>query len=126
MMKSGINILSENEGFGEEIKRQNTYLLKLRFWLNKGDPVKWKSPWGLIDRASLSDDGETLTTDLRVDRESMFNGLFYGVQGMRIGGVRKLKISPHLAYGESGVEGIIPSNAAIIVEVSIFEKRKFA
>ena len=125
-MKSGIKILSERDGSGEEIKRQNTYLLKLRFWLNKGDPVKWKSPWGLIDRASLSDDGETLTTDLRVDRESMFNGLFYGVQGMRVGGVRKLKISPHLAYGESGMEGIIPSNAVIIVEVSVLEKRKFA
>ena len=125
-MKSGISLLSEEEGFGEEVERHNTYLVKLRFWLNQGDSVKWNAPWGLIDRASLSDDGKTLTTDLRVDRESMFNGLFYGIQGMKIGGVRKLKISPHLAYGESGIEGLIPPNALIIVEVSVLEKRKFA
>ncbi|ABD81083.1 FKBP-type peptidyl-prolyl cis-trans isomerase [Saccharophagus degradans] len=125
-MKSGIKLISEEEGFGEEVERQITYLMKLRFWLNKGDPIKWNAPWGLIDRASLSDDGETLTTDLRVDRESMFNGLFYGVEGMRIGGVRKLIISPHLAYGEAGIETIIPPNALIIVEVSVLEKRIFA
>ena len=125
-MKPGIKLISEIEGSGEEIRRQKTYLMRLRFWLNKGEPIIWEAPWGLIDRAELLENGATLITDLRVDRESMINGLFYGVQGMRVGGTRKLKISHHLAYGESGVKGLIPENAVILAEISVIEERKFA
>ena len=92
-------------------------------WLNKGEPISWERPWGLIDNARLEDNGETLFTDLRVDRESMFNGLFYGVEGMHIGDTRKLKISPHLAYGEKGIKDRIPENAVIIVEIEFIKER---
>ena len=95
-------------------------------WLNKGDAIRWSSPWGLIDRALLEDDGETLITDLRVDRENLINGIFYGIEGMCVGGTRKLRISPHLAYGERGVPGIIPVKAVIITEIEIIEERVFA
>ena len=55
-------------------------------WLNKGESVRWKSPWGSIDRAVLEDEGQTLTTDVRLNRVFLINGLFYGVEGMRVGG----------------------------------------
>lgn len=125
-MRSGIKVLTDIPGSGSEIERQHTYLIRLKLWLNKGDPVKWKSPWGLIDRARLEDDGETLVADLRIDRESLTNGLFYGVEGMRIGGTRKLRISPHLAYGKRGIPGLIPPDAVIVVEFSVLEERVFA
>jgi FKBP-type peptidyl-prolyl cis-trans isomerase len=64
-----------------------------------------------------------LITDVRLDREFLINGLFYGIEGMRIGGTRKLKISPHLAYGEKGIPDTIPSNAVLIFEVTILEER---
>ena len=108
------------------MKRQHTYLIRLKLWLNKGEPVKWQSPWGLIDRARLEDSGETLVADLRIDRETLINGLFYGIEGMRIGGTRKLRISPHLAYGERGIPGLIPENAVIVAELSVLEERVFA
>lgn len=125
-MKPGIKLLSETEGNGPAVERQRTYLVCLKLWLNKGDPIRWDSPWGLVDRARLEDNGETLITDLRVDRESMFSGLFYGVQGMRVGGTRRLKISPHLAYGASGIPGVVPENAAIVAEIHIIEERCLA
>ena len=59
--------------------------------------------------ARLEDDGTTLITELRVDRRSLVNGLFYGVEGMRVGGMRQLEIAPHLAYGDRGVPGVIPA-----------------
>ena len=124
-MRSGIKLISEIEGSGPALQRQHTYLFRLKLWLNKGDPIRWERPWGLIDRARLEDDGETLITDLRVDRESMFNGLFYGVQGMKIGGRRRLKISPHLAYGEDGIPGVVPRNATIVSEIMVIEERIF-
>lgn len=125
-MRSGIKVLEDIPGSGAHIKRQHTYLIRLKLWLNKGDPVKWQSPWGLIDRARLEDSGETLVTDLRIDRENLINGLFYGIEGMRIGGTRKLRISPHLAYGKRGIPGLIPEDAVVIAEFSVLEERVFA
>jgi len=53
----------------------------------------------------------------------MFAGLFYGVEGMRVGGTRRLRIAPHLAYREAGVPGVIPSNALLTVEIEVVSQR---
>ena len=122
-MRKGIKLLSESIGEGAKIQRQHFYRIKLKCWLNKGQAVKWKQPWGLADEAAIEDNGETLITDVRVDREFLINGLFYGIEGMSIGGTRKLKISPHLAYWEKGIPDIIPGNAVLIFEVTILGER---
>jgi FKBP-type peptidyl-prolyl cis-trans isomerase len=55
--------------------------------------------------------------------EFMFGGLFYGVQGMRVGGVRRLRVAPRLAYRDVGVPGVIPPNAMLTVEVAVLSER---
>jgi FKBP-type peptidyl-prolyl isomerase-like protein len=122
-MRSGIEILEDQPGHGPPIERRHVYRVRLRMWLNQGEPIRWQSPWGLLDGSALEDGGHTLITCLRVDRRSMVNGLFYGTEGMRIGGTRKLKISPHLAYSDKGVAGVIPANAVLIAEIAFLEER---
>lgn len=122
-MKSGIKVMSDTPGTGPPVQRHRIYQVRLKMWLNRGEPVKWKSPHGFVDRARLEDEGETLVTDLRIDRENLISGLFYGIEGMCIGGVRTLRISPHLAYGERGVPDIIPAGAVITAEIGIIEER---
>ena len=46
-------------------------------------------------------------------------GLEYGVEGMRAGGTRRLRVGPHLGYRDEGVPGSIPANAVLEFHVTL-------
>lgn len=118
-LRSGLTLIAEVPGSGDPVRRQHTYRIRLRMWLHKGEPVRWREAGGQPGETRLEDGGETLITVVRIDRSSLVNGLFYGVNGMRVGGMRRLEIAPHLAYGERGVPGVIPPGALLTAEVTI-------
>ena len=120
-LRSGLTLLADVPGNGDPVRRQHNYCIRLRLWLHKGDPVRWQIAWGLVGVARLEDDGEILETEVRIDRRSLISGLFYGVEGMRVGGTRRLEIAPHLAYGTRGVPGVIPGGAVLVAEITIRE-----
>ena len=121
-LRSGLTLLLDVPGSGAPVQRQQRYLIRLRLWLHRGDPVRWQMASGPAGVGRLEDDGETLITEMRVDRSSMMNGLFYGVEGMCVGGTRRLEIAPHLAYGEKGIPGVVPENALITAEITILAR----
>ena len=122
-LRSGLTVLTDIPGTGEAVRRQHNYRIRLRLWLKNGEAVHWQTAWGPVDVARLEDAGKTLITEVRIDRRSLVNGLFYGVDGMNVGGMRRLEIAPHLAYGDRGVPGIIPAGAELTAEITILEAR---
>jgi hypothetical protein len=122
-LRSGLTLLVDIPGTGELVRRQHIYRIRLRLWLNHRQPVRWQTAWGAAGVARLEDGGETLITEVRIDRRSLVNGLFYGVEGMRVGGMRRLEIAPHLGYGDRGVAGMIPGGAVLNAEITIIEAR---
>jgi hypothetical protein len=122
-LRSGLTIQFDVPGTGEPVRRQRNYMVRLRMWLHRGEPIRHELPSGPVGVGRLEDNGETLVTEMRINRGLLMNGLFYGVDDMRIGGTRRLEIAPHLAYGEQGVPGKIPPNALIVAEITILEAR---
>src|ERR1700750_361079 len=90
-VKPGVELIDDAPGLGAPVEKKVFYDFRLRMWLSRGDPIRWSKPWGVYDRGRIEDEGTTLFTSLRVDREYMFAGLFYGVEGMRVGGTRRIR-----------------------------------
>ena len=56
-------------------------------------------------------------------RGHVIQGWDQGVEGMKVGGKRKLTIPPELGCGAQGAGGVIPANATLVFEVELLGVR---
>lgn len=123
-LRKGVKLIAEEPGSGNRVERRKQYVLAIRLSLNQGDVVT--APERCLSRSV--DDRTRLRSDgyfehrVRIDRENLIAGLFYAVQGMNVGGYRKVIIGPHLGYGERGVPGVIPENAKLVAEIRVLSE----
>jgi peptidylprolyl isomerase len=61
--------------------------------------------------------------DFRLGVGQVISGWDQGVQGMKVGGRRKLVIPPHLGYGDRGAGGAIKPGETLIFVVDLLEVR---
>ena len=66
---------------------------------------------------SSKDRGDPFQFEL--DGGQVIKGWDDGVQGMQVGGTRRLIIPPKLGYGARGAGSVIPGNATLLFEVDL-------
>ena len=103
---SGLQYIDLKVGTGPTAQAGQTVSVHYTGWLENGK--KFDSS---VDR------GQPFSFPLGAGR--VIKGWDDGVQGMKVGGKRKLIIPSNLGYGARGAGGVIPPNATLIFEVEL-------
>jgi FKBP-type peptidyl-prolyl cis-trans isomerase len=74
-------------------------------WYLQKDVIPVKGGVTFVDHKTLLGSRQTIA------------GMEHALIGMKVGGYRKVRISPHLAYRDKGIPDLIPPNAVLIVEL---------
>jgi FKBP-type peptidyl-prolyl cis-trans isomerase FkpA len=105
---SGLIIEELVEGTGETAAAGQTVSVHYTGWLTDGSKFD-----------SSKDRNDPF--EFALGARQVIAGWDEGVQGMKIGGTRKLTIPPNLGYGARGAGGVIPPNATLVFEVELLE-----
>ena len=107
---SGLKYVDQVVGTGDAAVAGKTASVHYTGWLESGK--KFDSS---VDR------GQPFSFPLGAGR--VIKGWDEGVQGMRVGGKRKLTVPSDLGYGSRGAGGVIPPNATLIFDVELLGVR---
>jgi FKBP-type peptidyl-prolyl cis-trans isomerase len=100
-------------GAGAEAVAGSRVTVHYTGWLH--DPAQPAAKGAKFD--SSRDSGQPFSFTL--GKRQVIAGWDRGVQGMKVGGQRRLVIPPALAYGDRGAGGVIPPGAALIFDVEL-------
>ena len=103
---SGLKYVDQVVGTGDAAVAGKTASVHYTGWLENGK--KFDSS---VDR------GQPFSFPLGAGR--VIKGWDEGVEGMKVGGKRKLTIPSELGYGPRGAGGVIPPNATLIFDVEL-------
>ena len=107
---SGLQLVDLTTGTGREAQVGETAVVHYTGWLTNGTKFD-----------SSKDRNKPFAFQLGAGR--VIKGWDEGVVGMKIGGIRKLIIPPHLGYGSRGAGHVIPPNATLIFEITLLDLR---
>lgn len=117
---SGLTLLEEREGEGRSAEKGDCVVYNSRLFLNKGDevPLNEKQMQHLPQDMVRVEAGVTF-----VDHKTLLGsrqtiaGVEHTLIGMKVGGYRKVRVSPHLAYRDKGIPDLVPPDAVLICEI---------
>jgi hypothetical protein len=117
---SGLKLLEEREGEGVPANKDDRVLFNMRIFLNKGDEVLLNETQAEhLPKEMIRVVGGVTLIDRTIvlGRREAMAGVEHALMGMKAGGYRKVRISPHLAYRDKGIPDLIPPDAVLIVEL---------
>ena len=117
---SGLKLLEEQEGPGTPAKKGDRILFHMRLFLNKGEevPLNETQAQHLPKEMMRVVDGRTFVDrTIVLGRREAIAGVEHALIGMKVGGYRKVRISPHLAYRDKGIPDLVPPDAVLILEL---------
>ncbi|MGZ9189190.1 MAG: FKBP-type peptidyl-prolyl cis-trans isomerase [Nitrospira sp.] len=121
---SGLTLLEEREGEGRAAQRGSRVAYNTRIFLNRGDevPLNERQAANLPPEMVRVEGGVTwIDHTIVLGRRQAIAGIEQALIGMKVGGYRKVRIGPHLAYRDEGVADLIPPDAVLIVELWLRE-----
>jgi FKBP-type peptidyl-prolyl cis-trans isomerase len=117
---SGLKLLDEREGAGTPAKKGDRVVYNTRIFLNQGDEV----PLNNLQATQLPKEMVRVEVGVTfIDHTIVLGcrqaiaGVEHALMGMKVGGYRKVRVSPHLAYREKGLTDLIPPDAVLLVEL---------
>lgn len=117
---SGLELLEEREGEGRHAQKGDRVVYNSKLFLNKGDEVRLNETQAThLPKEMIRVEGGVTFVDHKTllgSRQTMA-GVEHALMGMKVGGYRKVRISPHLAYRDKGIQDLIPPDAVLIVEL---------
>jgi FKBP-type peptidyl-prolyl cis-trans isomerase (trigger factor) len=116
----GITLLTEADGEGLPAARGDRIIFNMKIWLNRGDEVPLNAIQARLvpEKRIRNVAGEKLVDHTAtLGKREVIAGVDRSLMGMKAGGYRKVRISPHLAYREKGLPGVIPEHAVLVVEI---------
>ena len=117
---SGLKLLDEREGEGRSVQKGDRVVYNWRLFLSKGDevPLNAKQVEHLPKDMIRVEGGVTFVDRTTVlGSRQVIAGIEHALMGMEVGGYRKVRVSPHLAYRDKGIPDLIPPDAVLIVEI---------
>ncbi|HEY6346397.1 MAG TPA: FKBP-type peptidyl-prolyl cis-trans isomerase [Bryobacteraceae bacterium] len=131
---AAVTLLAQNAGPTKVTGKAKSTLSGVEYWdivVGTGATAVAGKPVKVLYTGWLTD-GKKF--DSSVDRRQPFGftlgagevikGWDEGVQGMKVGGKRQLRIPPALGYGSRGAGGVIPPNATLIFDVELLDVGK--
>lgn len=85
--------------------------------------VGWIDEQGTRGRELYNTRAEGEPVSFVIGTDGVMAGWNEGVLGMRPGGKRMLLVPPGMAYGQRGVEGIVPENSSLMFRIELIGLR---
>ncbi|HSD44623.1 MAG TPA: FKBP-type peptidyl-prolyl cis-trans isomerase [Burkholderiales bacterium] len=100
--RGGVEYEDIKVGDGPTADRGVRVEVRYNLFLNRGEQIQ-----------------ENQLYSFRVGKRRVIPGLEYGVEGMRVGGERRLRVAPHLAYQDQAIPGQVPARAVLEFYVTL-------
>ena len=113
-------LLDEREGEGKSAQRGDRVVYNTRIFLNRRDevPIKEIQAKHLPAKLVRVAEGTTfIDHTIILWRRQAMAGVENALLGMKVGGYRKVRVSPHLAYRDKSISDLIPPDAVLICEI---------